>query len=136
MPFNIFKRKPKQEPKPERQEQERREEKAHKREERPGAKKAKSNAALPGVLLAPHATEKAAAMAEKGEYVFAVHEQASKGAVKQAVEALYGAAVQDVRFVKKPAKKVQLARRKGVKPGLRKAVVQVKKGEHLEVVSR
>jgi large subunit ribosomal protein L23 len=137
MAFNIFKRKQKEEAKPAGKVQGlgKKEPKVQKETVAPG-KKAKSNISLPGVLLHPHVTEKASLLAEKGNYVFCVYPQASKGAVKQAVEALYKVGVAHVRFAKKPSRKVRLGRKMGIKPGLKKAVVQVKKGESMEVISR
>ncbi|MCH7828354.1 50S ribosomal protein L23 [Patescibacteria group bacterium] len=99
-------------------------------------KKVKRAPSFPSVLLNPHITEKATLLGEKGQYVFRVQPQATKDAVKQSVEALYGVAVRNVRLIKKPAKKIRIGRREGVKQGLKKAVVQLKAGESIEVISR
>ena len=103
---------------------------------RRGGGKAKKASPLSGVLLNPHITEKATMLGEKGQYVFRVHPQATKGAVKQSVEVLYGVMVQNVRLIRKPTKKIRIGKRAGVKQGLRKAVVQLKIGESIEVISR
>lgn len=134
MAFNIFKKK--EEPKkeaPKKQE-------AALSAEKPAAPapkaKGKARASLPGVLLNPHITEKASLLGEKGQYVFRVYPAASKSAVRQSVESLYGVEVRSVQMTRKPAKKVRLGRREGVKPGMKKAVVQLKQGQTIEVISR
>ncbi|MDP2735229.1 MAG: 50S ribosomal protein L23 [bacterium] len=133
MAFNIFKKKEETKEAPAVKE-------AAPKAEKPAASapkaKGKGKVSLPGVLLNPHVTEKASLLAEKGQYVFRVHPLATKGAVKQSVEALYGVEVRDVRMTKKPAKKVRLGRKEGVKQGMKKAVVQVKRGQTIEVISR
>lgn len=98
--------------------------------------KAKKASPLSGVLLNPHITEKATMLGEKGQYVFRVHPQATKDAVKQSVEVLYGVTVRNVRLIKKPAKKIRIGKKEGVKQGLKKAMVQLKIGESIEVISR
>ena len=140
MPFNLFKKKQQEEPKQETAPQEpavNEEKPARPGKETPVAKKkAKNISSLPSVLFNPHITEKATLLGEKGQYVFRVHPKATKNAVRQSVQALYGVAVQHVRLVKKPAKKIRLGRKEGVKQGLKKAVVQLKAGERIEVISR
>jgi len=99
-------------------------------------KNAKKTPTLSDALLSPHITEKATLLGENGQYVFRVAPEATKDAVKQSVEALYGVLVRNVRMIKKPAKKIRIGKREGLKPGLKKAVVQLKKGESIEVISR
>ncbi|MDP4007476.1 MAG: 50S ribosomal protein L23 [bacterium] len=91
---------------------------------------------LPSVLLNPHITEKATLQNEGGSYVFRINSKATKCAVKQSVESLYGVRVKSVRLIKKPARKVRLGKRAGMKPGLKKAMVQLQKGESIEMISR
>ena len=99
-------------------------------------KKGKTMPSLPNVLCNPHVTEKAAMLGEKGQYVFSVDPNATKDSIKQSVEALYGVSVQSVRLQKKPSRKVRVGRKMGVKPGLKKAIVQLKGEERMEVISR
>lgn len=135
MPFNLFKKQKKEEPGLAVKIQEQvKEEK--KEPQAPVKKKAKGRVSGVSVLLNPHITEKAGLLTEKGQYVFRVRSGATKGAVKQSVEALYGVEVRGVRLTKKPAKKIRIGRKEGIKPGLKKAVVQLKKGQTIEVISR
>ena len=139
MAFNLFKKKQQEKPQvkegpplaktPETQEQ------TSKTQPDTG-KKAKKPPVLSGVLLNPHITEKAAMLQEMGQYVFRVHKDATKGAVRGSVESLYGVEVQSVRLIKKPAKKIRSGKKMGLKPGLKKAVVQLKQGQSIEIISR
>ena len=133
MVFNFFKKKQKEKPKPlvEKQEQVKEEKK-----ETPAPQKKAKSASLPHVLLHPHITEKASVLGEKGQYVFSVHLCATKNAVKQSVQSLYGVDVLNVRLAKKPAKKIRVGRKEGIKPGLKKAMVTLKAGQTIEVISR
>lgn len=139
MPFNLFKKK-KREPKEELQKRE-----SEIPEEKPAGpgkeisvqkKRTENSSSLPTVLRNPHITEKATRLGEKGQYVFKVHPQATKNSVKQSVEALYGVLVQNVRLIKKPTKKIRVGKREGIQQGLKKAIVQLKQGESIEVISR
>jgi len=149
MAFNFFKKKiqeksqetaesqPKKQPQPEADlEQEKKEQEQAVMPAPDIKKKVKKAPSFSSVLRSPHITEKATLLGEKGQYVFRVAPQATKDAVKQSVEALYGVLVQNVRLIKKPAKKIRIGKREGVKQGLKKAVVQLKKGESIEVISR
>ena len=99
-------------------------------------KKKKISPALSSVLIHPHVTEKASMLAEKGQYVFRVQKTATKGAIKQSVEALYGVNVKRVGLTIKPARKVRAGKKTVLKPGLKKAIVHLKEGESIEIMSR
>lgn len=88
------------------------------------------------VLERPRITEKASALAEFRQYVFEVIPRATKGQVKTAVEQLYGVNVEQVRMIHAPSKKVRLGKTKGIKKGFKKALVKVKKGQHIEMMPK
>ena len=75
-------------------------------------------------------------MAELRQYVFEVLPQATKGQVKIAVEQLYGVNVEQVRMIRVPSKKIRIGKIKGIKKGFKKAVIKVKKGQHIEVMPK
>ena len=139
MAFNLFKRK-KPSPKVAKPvaavQESSKENEASLKEAPVAAKKTKRTPFLFNVLLSSHITEKATMLAEKRQYVFRVQPQATKGAVRQSVESLYGVDVRNVRLIKKPAKKIRIGKKEGLKPGLKKAVVQLKAGQSIEVISR
>jgi len=88
------------------------------------------------VLREPRITEKASMLAEKGAYVFDVHQSATKPLVAQAVIAKFGVTPEKIRIMNIPTKGRQ-SRTTGVthqSRGGRKAVVYLKKGDKIEFV--
>lgn len=90
--------------------------------------------AIEDVLRRPHITEKASALAEKNVYVFEVDPKANKAMVKNAVRLLYKVTPEKVRIVNVPRKRVFIRGIRGVKPGMKKALVYLKKGESIEII--
>lgn len=85
-------------------------------------------------LVRPHITEKAAILAEKGTYVFEVAKDTNKIEIAKAIEALYGVKPARVNIINLPDTRVFVRNRKGIKSGLRKALVTLKKGDTIEIV--
>jgi large subunit ribosomal protein L23 len=83
-------------------------------------------------LSLPHITEKAGALGEQNQYVFKVIPGATKYAVRDSVEAHYGAQVAKVRMITVPSKSIRVGRRMGKRPGYKKAVVTLKQGHTIE----
>jgi large subunit ribosomal protein L23 len=89
------------------------------------------------LLKFPHITEKAAFLAEKNnQYVFRVADNANKKEIKKAVEDIFGVEVEKVRIVNIPSKRKIVKGIEGSKKGYKKAIVQVKQGQKIEIVSR
>ena len=85
------------------------------------------------VLLAPVVSEKSYSLIGDGKYVFRVHPDAHKTQVRQAVEELFEVKVERVNIVKVQAKPKRRGLIRGTKPGWKKAVVQLKKGDSIEI---
>mgnify|MGYP001948996444 CR=1 FL=1 len=85
-------------------------------------------------LVRPHITEKATDLAAKNQYVFVVTTKASKKEIGNSVERMYGVNVEGVRIVNVHPKKMRLGKTKGVKKGYKKAIVQVKQGQAIEIL--
>ena len=88
------------------------------------------------ILHSPHVTEKASGLTEKNQYVFKVWDRTNKNEVKQAVESTYGVDVVGIRTINVPRKKRRLGRHKGWKKGYKKAIVEIKKGQKIEILPR
>lgn len=88
---------------------------------------------LTGVLRAHHLTEKTAAGEKNNSYVFIINKCANAREVRSAVESRYSVSVVNVRMVTMPGKERRRGTRIGWKPGFKKAIVEVKKGERIEV---
>lgn len=81
--------------------------------------------------LAPHITEKATFLGEKNAYVFKIEPEFNKIMVKQTVKKQYNVEPTKVRIINIPGKMVFIRRRKARRPGYKKAVVYLKKGEKI-----
>jgi len=85
------------------------------------------------VILAPVVSEKSYHGSVYGKYTFRVHEDAHKTQIRQAIEQLFDVHVVSVNVLKVQAKPKRRGQIKGSKPGWKKAVVQLKTGETIEV---
>jgi large subunit ribosomal protein L23 len=85
------------------------------------------------VLIAPVVSEKSYAGLADRQYTFKVHQDAHKTQVRQAVEQLFGVKVKSVRILKVAAKPKRRGLFKGVRPGWKKAVVQLHEGQTIEI---
>lgn len=101
----------------------------------PKAKKQEGKLAYQAdALVRPHVTEKAALLAEKGTYVFEVSPATNKVEIAKAVRALYKVTPVRVNIVNLPRTRVLVRGKKGVKAGVRKALVTLVKGEKIELI--
>jgi large subunit ribosomal protein L23 len=85
------------------------------------------------VLIAPVVSEKSYSLIEDDKYSFRVHERAHKTQVRQAVEELFGVGVVGVNIVNVRSKPKRRGFSKGTKPGWKKAIVQLKPGDRIEI---
>ena len=85
------------------------------------------------VLLAPVVSEKSYSLITDRKYTFKVHKDAHKTQVRQAVEELFEVHVVNVNILKVQSKPKRRGATKGIRPGWKKAIVQVREGESIEV---
>ena len=85
------------------------------------------------IILAPVMSEKSYAGAPDGKYTFRVHSHAHKTQIRQAVESLFEVDVVSVNVVKVQAKPKRRGLIKGTRPGWKKAVVELKAGDKIEI---
>ncbi len=87
------------------------------------------------VILAPHITEKATMLSEHNAVVFRVAKEATKPAIKAAVEALFDVKVTGVNTI---VQKGKTKRWKGVpytKSDVKKAIVTLADGQSIDVTT-
>ena len=82
--------------------------------------------------LTPVVTEKSFAGSERGIYAFRVAKTMTKPKIRQAVQDNFGVTVTAVHTSMVPEKTRTRGRIKGVRPGYKKALVTLKKGEKIE----
>jgi len=85
------------------------------------------------VLLAPVVSEKSYSLITDRKYTFKVHEDAHKTQVRQAVEELFDVKVQSVNIVKVQSKPKKRGFTRGRRPGWKKAIVQLREGDAIEI---
>ena len=85
------------------------------------------------VVLAPIVSEKSYAASTRGTYTFRVHPDAHKTQIRQAVEELFEVKVQRVNVIKVAAKPKRRGMFRGSRPGWKKAVVQLRAGDKIEI---
>jgi large subunit ribosomal protein L23 len=85
------------------------------------------------VLLAPVVSEKSYSLISDRKYTFKVHKDAHKTQVRQAVEELFEVHVENVNILKVQSKPKRRGATKGIRPGWKKAIVQVREGDTIEI---
>ena len=85
------------------------------------------------VLIAPVVSEKSYGQIAQNRYTFKVHQDAHKTQVRQAVEELFDVKVLNVAIIKVQAKPKRRGAIRGIRPGWKKAVVQLKQGDSIEI---
>ena len=85
------------------------------------------------VLLAPVVSEKSYSLITDRKYTFKVHKDAHKTQIRQAVEELFEVHVENVNILKVQAKPKRRGVSKGTRPGWKKAIVQVREGQTIDI---
>ena len=85
------------------------------------------------VILAPVVSEKSYSLIEDNKYSFRVHPKAHKTQIRQAVEELFDVKVEAVNIVKVQPKPKRRGWHRGQKPGWKKAIVQLRAGDRIEI---
>jgi large subunit ribosomal protein L23 len=85
------------------------------------------------ILIKPVVSEKSYSQIVENRYTFKVHKDAHKTQVRQAVEELFDVKVIAVNIVKMPAKPKRRGMIKGTRPGWKKAIVELKPGDTIEI---
>jgi large subunit ribosomal protein L23 len=85
------------------------------------------------VLLAPVVSEKSYSLIAERKYVFRIHRDAHRTQVRQAVEELFDVHVEGVNILQVQPKPKRRGMIKGTKPGWKKAIVQLREGDTIEI---
>ena len=85
------------------------------------------------IILRPVITEKGGLLEKQGKYLFKVAKNANKVEIKKAIEKLYKIKVDKVHVISAPSKFRQIGEYEGRKPGFKKAIITLKKGERIEI---
>ena len=85
------------------------------------------------ILISPVVSEKSYHQIIENRYTFKVHKDAHKTQVRHAVEELFDVKVVAVNIVKMPAKPKRRGMIKGTRPGWKKAIVEIKAGDKIDI---
>ena len=85
------------------------------------------------VIIRPVISEKSYALLAANKYTFRVHPDANKTQIRQAVEELFEVKVERVNVIKVQAKPKRRGAIKGTRQGWKKAVVQLRAGDTIEI---
>jgi len=85
------------------------------------------------VIIKPVVSEKSYALLNANKYTFRVHDDATKPQVRQAIEAIFGVRVQDVRTQNVKAKSKQRGLYRGKRRQWKKAIVTLHPDDSIEL---
>jgi large subunit ribosomal protein L23 len=85
------------------------------------------------VLIRPVISEKSYEQITQNRYTFKVHQDAHKTQIRQAVEELFDVKVVAVNIVKVQPKPKRRGLTRGMKPGWKKAIVELRPGDSIEI---
>jgi len=85
------------------------------------------------VLLAPVVSEKSYSLIADRKYTFRVHKDAHKTQIRQAVEELFEVKVAGGKVIKVQPKPKRRCVSRGTRPGWKKAIVQLREGQSIEI---
>ncbi len=92
------------------------------------------NNSATSAIIRPHITEKSGLLSQNGVYTFVITAKANKNSIGKAIKTLYKVTPVKIALLNNPSRKVFVRGKIGSVPGLRKAVVTVKKGEKIDFV--
>lgn len=85
------------------------------------------------IIKAPVITEKSAALAQQGQYVFKVDPKANKTEIKQAIEKLFNVKVEEISTINVIPKKRRVGRYSGLTNRSKKAIVKLAEGQTIDL---
>ena len=83
----------------------------------------------------PIITEKATILSEQNKTVFRVHDKANKKNIKKNIEKLFKVNVVKINIINQKAKIKMKQGKKSYKPGYKKAIVTLKKGQSIDLTT-
>jgi len=88
------------------------------------------------ILKTPHVTEKATDLIKENKYTFRVLSEANKVEIKRTIEDIYNVDVVSVKIINVHPKQRRLGRTLGQRKGYKKAIIRIREGQKIEVLSR
>ena len=86
-------------------------------------------------IISPNVTEKATSLSEYNKIVFKVHKGANKNSIKKSIEKIFKVKVVKINTINLKGKTKLVKGRKSKRPGHKKAIVTLKKGQSIDLAT-
>ena len=86
-------------------------------------------------IISPNVTEKSTSLSEFNKIVFKVHKNASKNLIKKSIEKIFKVNVVKINTVKLKRETKMVRNKKASKPGYKKAIITLKKGQSIDLAT-
>ena len=86
-------------------------------------------------IVSPTITEKATSLSEFNKIVFEVHKGASKNSIKKSIEKIFKVNVIKINTINLRGKTKLVKGKKSSRPGYKKAIVTLKKGQSIDLAT-
>ena len=87
------------------------------------------------LIIAPNVTEKSTSLSEYNKVVFKVHKNAEKKLIKKSIEKIFKVNVIKINTINLKGKTKLVKNKKSYKPGYKKAIVTLKKGQSIDLTT-
>ena len=86
-------------------------------------------------IISPNVTEKSTSLSEFNKIVFKVSKKANKKSIKKSIEKIFKVNVVKINTVNMREKVKMVRNKKAYKPGYKKAIVTLKKGQSIDLAT-
>ena len=86
-------------------------------------------------IISPIVTEKSSSLSEFNKIVFKVHKGSTKSSIKKSIEKIFKVNVVKINSIRLKGKIKMVKNKKASKPGYKKAIVTLKKGQSIDLAT-
>ena len=86
-------------------------------------------------VISPNITEKSTSLSGFNKVVFKVHKGASKNSIKKSIEKIFKVNVIKINTINLKGKTKLVKNKRAYKPGYKKAIVTLKKGQNIDLAT-
>ena len=86
-------------------------------------------------IISPNITEKSTSLSEFNKVVFKVHKGSNKNSIKRSIEKIFKVNVVKINTIKLKSKVKMVRNKKSLKPGYKKAIITLKKGQSIDLAT-
>ena len=87
------------------------------------------------IIISPNVTEKSTSLSEHNKVVFKVHRGANKKNIKKSIEKIFKVNVVKINTINLKGKNKIMRGKKSFKPGYKKAIITLKKGQSIDLAT-